>query len=266
MSELEKQLLEDTEFETKYKVEPEKRFGFKTFLEDTHGLIGETFTYIQSGDDYHILNTEKIITKYLDSFKDIKPVVQFRPELECLLEHFILKGLDLPPFLRHRFSDNKKEKRRELTFKKRRDSKNPLNRNEVNLRVDKPPEIKLEEHVSNLNSFVEGLSYEAGFNVYKYCDIYHAPDATLVFYTVKDTDGLHHFIEIEVEETLVATLTSDEAKEIIRKWEKELAFLGIKHQNRLKKTLFDMFKPKIKSFISEYKGKFSKLVERLKND
>ena len=72
------------------------------------------------------------------------------------------------------------------------------------------------------------------------CHIYNFEDATLVFYTVKDGSKLDHFMEIEVREDM--EFTEDQAWAIIRKWEKELEPLGITAQNRLRKSLFDMYR------------------------
>lgn len=136
-------------------------------------------------------------------------------------------------FLRFRFDPNKKEKRKELTYKKRLNDKDNIQRIEVNLRVD-PTDYDTAEYFCNV------LGYQENFRIQKMCHIYNFEDATLVFYTVKDGSKLDHFMEIEVREDM--EFTEDQAWAIIRKWEKELEPLGITAQNRLRKSLFDMYR------------------------
>lgn len=139
-------------------------------------------------------------------------------------------------FLRYRMSaDNTKDKRAELAFKKKHSEDNNIIRTEVNLRVDNnKPEL--------VQTFVEGLGYKKNFLVTKICDIYRMEDAFIVYYSVKEPQDKEYqsFIEIETLEGKVAS--TDEAWEIIRKYEKLLEPLGITPQNRLKKSLFEMFK------------------------
>ena len=137
-------------------------------------------------------------------------------------------------FLRYRFSDDKKDKRAELTFKKRHSAYNNIKRTEVNMRVD--PNKK-----ETVIEFVEGLGYSKNFTISKSCHIYKRNDVTLVFYSVRDEDNsLSHFMEIEIAEN--AGITEPEGWEIIKTWEKILEPLGVKPQNRLRKSLFDMYR------------------------
>jgi len=137
-------------------------------------------------------------------------------------------------FLRYRFSDDKKEKRAELTFKKKLNEHNNNKRIEVNLRVDpNTPEL--------VGDFAEGLGYKRNFRINKSCHIYKKSDVTVVFYTVQCENGtIDHFIEIEVAEN--AGFTEDEGWGIIREWERKLEPLGIKPQNRLRKSLYEMYR------------------------
>jgi len=193
--------LKFTEFETKYKVDRDKQDQFKDIMEDEFGIRGDKFLNVQSNDAYFV-----------------------HPEISD------------PPFLRFRRSDNKKDKRKELTYKKKRSEANNFNREEVNLRVDASPD-------DTVVSFVKGLGYQHNIDVYKYCDIYYAEDAVLVFYTVKESNGKRQsFIEIEVNEDLSEKLTEAQNWDIITKWEKAFAPLGISHHNRLRKSLFEMYR------------------------
>lgn len=138
-------------------------------------------------------------------------------------------------FLRYRDRDkNTKSKRTELTFKKKTKDHNNLVRVEVNLRVDmNTPET--------VKAFAEGLGYQFNFRITKICDIYYYDDADIVYYSVRDEDGKYQsFMEIEV---LEGHATSQEhAKQILTKYEKLLEPLGIVPQNRLRKSLFEMYR------------------------
>lgn len=233
--EKDQEILHFTEFETKYRTEDSKRFPFKKIMEDDLGLKGEKFLYVQSGDEYFTLNLDKRIKEYIDSAVDCKPN-DFKEVMQELIKNFIEEELGMPKFLRYRASEDKKIKRKELTFKKKHTTKNNIRRTEINLRVDPSNQETIEE-------FCEGIGYERTFEVYKYCDIYYADDAVLVFYSVKDDQGkMDHFMEIEVNEEM--DFTEDEAWTIIKKYEKILEPLGVNHRVRIKKSLFEMYNPK----------------------
>lgn len=137
-------------------------------------------------------------------------------------------------FLRYRKADD--TTRAELTMKARPEgSSNNIVRREINLRVDK-------NKFSTVEAFAEMLGYDFNFKIWKMCHIYKFKDATLVFYTVRDQKGvMTHFAEIEVCEETIHKLTESEAWDVVRKYERVLAPLGITHHNRLKKSLFDMY-------------------------
>jgi len=154
---------------------------------------------------------------------------------------YYVKGED--EFLRYRMpSENKlngdEENRSELTFKKKHKEGNNWVRTEVNLRIDlNKPEL--------VNAFCEGLGYTKNFSICKSCDIYFWDDADIVFYSVKGEDGKYaHYLEIEANEDI--GMTSEQAWEVILKYEKLLAPLGITPQKRKKLSLFEMYKKDIK--------------------
>jgi hypothetical protein len=65
---------------------------------------------------------------------------------------------------------------------------------------------------------------------------------TLVFYTVRSEDNkTNHFIEIELDEDKIGTMTYDEAWDKIRHYEKLLNPIGISHSKRLTKSLYEMY-------------------------
>lgn len=146
--------------------------------------------------------------------------------------YFIKEGDD---FLRYRMpAVNGTDKRSELTFKKKRIDKNNIIRTEVNLRVDiNNPKLVTE--------FCEGLGYKKNFSVYKMFDIYYFNDAILVYYSVIDDFGkISNFLEIEINDN--EEFTEEQAWEIISKYEKILAPIGISPQKRKRLSLFEMYR------------------------
>lgn len=138
-------------------------------------------------------------------------------------------------FIRYRFSENPDEKRAELTIKRKTTVGNNIIREETNLRVD-------ENTFATVENFVKQLGFNFNFRINKQCHIYHGDDATLVFYSVRDLENskLAHFIEIEVTEG--AGFTEEESWAIIKKYETQLAPLGVTPQKRLRKSLYEMYK------------------------
>jgi adenylate cyclase class IV len=139
-------------------------------------------------------------------------------------------------FARYRKADNDKSGRAEVTFKlKPVGAKSNIQRKEYNWRVDKTPYQEIAEGL-------EDQGYKFNFKITKFCHIYKFEEATLVFYSVRDDKGkLDHFIEIELDEESIHTLTITQAMEKIRKYEAILAPLGISHRNRLTKSLYEMY-------------------------
>jgi len=139
-------------------------------------------------------------------------------------------------FVRYRYSDNKKDKRAELTTKRKLKDGNNIFRMEKNLRVD-------HNSAKLVTGFVEDLGFKFNFKIQKFVQIYKFKDATLPFYTVIDESGKRDtFIEIEVDEELLHNMTEDQAWEVIKKYEAVLAPLGVTPQKRLRKSLFEMYK------------------------
>ena len=141
-------------------------------------------------------------------------------------------------FIRHRFSDDPKNKRAELTTKKKIGNTNNIIRREWNVRVDNNEKETIRSWVE------EGLGYKYDFKIRKYVQIYIFKDATLPFYTVIDEKGRRDtFLEIEVDERLLAKdkVTEEQAWEIIKKYETLFVSLGITSRNRLRNSLFEMY-------------------------
>lgn len=139
-------------------------------------------------------------------------------------------------FIRHRFAKRGDDKRQELTYKSKSTVNNNIIRKEVNLRVDP------NEH-DTVNAFVETFGFQRNFRISKIVHIYNFEDVTIPFYTVIDEQGkLDHFIEIELVEEKIPSLTEEEAWGIIKSWEAVLAPLGVNSQKRLRKSLFEMYR------------------------
>jgi hypothetical protein len=207
--------LEHVEFETKYRVEDRNLPMFKQ-------IVGElpddkSFIYVE-GPDYY--------------FTYPKWWFEHNPQWDS-------EGT----FGRYRKpSFGLDNGRRQVTFKyKPKDSKNNIQRKELNTDIAQKTEDsiifeQMNHHCLELNS-----------SIIKNCHIYKLSDATLVFYTVYDTtDGKpknpDHFVEIEVDEDTIASMTEEQAWAVIVKYEKILEPVGVNPQKRLKKSLFQMYK------------------------
>jgi adenylate cyclase class IV len=139
-------------------------------------------------------------------------------------------------FLRYRMpSENKlsgEENRQELTFKKKSEEKNNWSRTEINLRIDlNDPLI--------VDAFCTGLDFKKNFEIKKFCDIFFFEDADIVYYSVKNEEGKYsHFLEIEAMEN--CGMTKEQSLDVLQKYEKLLAPLGITPQTRKKLSLWEI--------------------------
>lgn len=203
--EKEKKTLEFHEFEVKFRVDESKRNDWKQLMrryKEENPKEFVDFIYVDSDDIYFTKESDK-------------------------------KDVDYE-FVRYRFSDT--EKRAELTTKRKLKDTNNIIRKEQNVRVDQNDKATIHEFVT------DGLGYNYAFRISKFVDIYVFKDATLPFYTVVDEKGKRDtFVEIEVDEKLLHSITEEEAWAIINKYEKILEPLGITARNRLRKSLFEMY-------------------------
>lgn len=136
-------------------------------------------------------------------------------------------------FLRFRMP-SAESARSELTFKKKHKMANNNVRTEVNLRIDG-------NNDSTVHAFCEGLGYHLNFSIFKMCDIYYFEDGNVVLYSVVDEDKkIRSFLEIEVRED--QDISEEAAWDIVLKYEKTLAPLGISAQKRKRLSLFEMYR------------------------
>lgn len=135
-------------------------------------------------------------------------------------------------FIRYRHHDHMGE----LTIKRKTNDSNNLNRIEVNL----PTEGKSSKTVA---AFVDLLGYKHNFSIFKTCKIAFLEKVVMVYYVVYDSNlnEKHRFIEVEANESYRWS-SEDEAWEEVLKYEKFLEPLGITSKNRLRKSLFEIFR------------------------
>lgn len=206
--------LEHIEFETKYRVEDYSLIEFKQIMEGQADL--QDFIYVEGPDFFFVYPPEWFTTN-----------PQWDPS---------------GTFIRYRKPSHGLDKgRRQVTWKyKPKDAKNNIQRREHNWDIGKTPEKVILEQLE-----FSGAKFNA--SIVKNCHIYHFDDATLVFYTVYDTTNgtpkkADYFVEIEVCEETIGSMTEQQAWAVIEKYEKILSPLGISAQKRMRKSLFEMYR------------------------
>lgn len=136
-------------------------------------------------------------------------------------------------FIRYRESDEP-----ELTIKRKVKTSNNWERVEVDLPLDNSRVTK-----NVVDNWVKLEGYSENFSIFKSCFIFWYDLVNAVYYVVYDNDMKEcgRFIEIEVNKERVNGLGLSKAFEKLKEFEKELATLGLNPQNRLRKSLFEMF-------------------------
>lgn len=148
-------------------------------------------------------------------------------------DHFFANKKDRESFCRHRVGPDLNQ----LTFKRKApESSNNTVRTEHNL--DLKPYITEDQVAALCNEF----GYEYNTSIFKTCFVYKYEWYTLCYYIVADMDQkeVGRFIEIEASESYKWS-SEDEAKSAIISIEK-LNKIGLTHKNRLKKSLWEMFR------------------------
>lgn len=135
-------------------------------------------------------------------------------------------------FIRYRYTDG----RGELTIKRKLSDKNNNERIEVNVPT-------AGDNLKTVSAFVDLLGYKHNFGIYKTCKIFWVGKVVLVYYVVYDKEmrEQRRFIEIEANEDLTWESES-QAWDEIAEYEVGLQCLGITPKNRLKKSLFEIFR------------------------
>lgn len=141
-------------------------------------------------------------------------------------------------FQRFRMDHNKPE----LTKKVKTKEANNWNRVESDLPLD-PTRI-----TEGMVTFHVGLDgYRENFRIFKTCEIFFTENLNYVYYTVlgEDMQLLGRFIEVEVNKDRVNALEAAEAGlsiKLLREGERLLEAVEITAQNRLKKSLFELYR------------------------
>lgn len=127
----------------------------------------------------------------------------------------------------------------ELTKKRKVKTSNNWERVESDLPLDVN---RINEKIVNFHVGLDG--YKKNFKIFKTCFIFWFNEVNFVYYIVYDED-MHEqgrFIEVEVNKDKIPDLGGiDKAFEKLKQQEQILFKLGISPQNRLKKSLFEMF-------------------------
>lgn len=135
-------------------------------------------------------------------------------------------------FIRYRHHDA----RGELTIKRKTSTTNNNERIEVNVPTEG-------NNLKAVTAFVDLLGYQHNFGIYKTCNIFWIDKVVMVYYVVYDKElkEKRRFVEIEANEDLPWESEAHAWAEI-EKYEALLAPLGITPKNRLRKSLFEIFR------------------------
>jgi hypothetical protein len=93
-------------------------------------------------------------------------------------------------------------------------------------------------------AFHVGLDgYKFNFKIYKNCVIFFLEDINAVYYTTYDENMKENgrYIEVELNKDRVEAL-GDKAMDVLKEWETKLAQIGITPQNRMKRSLFEIYR------------------------
>lgn len=126
----------------------------------------------------------------------------------------------------------------ELTIKRKMTESNNVHRVEVNL----PLTIGVRKEI--VDAFATEMGFKSLFKVFKTCFIYWFDEVNIVYYIVYDHSMKEkgRFLEVEVNEDL-AKKGPEISIQILKSWEDRLGVLGFTHVNRIRKSLYEMFKP-----------------------
>lgn len=162
----------------------------------------------------------------------IKLVQPLNPEWMMVSSYDDYFVNDKDEFIRYRYHDHMGE----LTVKRKTIDTNNNNRVEVNIPTDGKSGPSIE-------AFCNLLGYKKNFSIFKTCKIAFLEKIVLVYYVVCDENLVEkkRFIEVEAKEDYEWSSEEEAWAEVVRH-ENMLAPLGISAKNRLKKSLFEIFK------------------------
>jgi len=174
----------------------------------------------------------------LDQFKKLMEQIGYKKTFDVSSwDHYYTKE-DTDDFMRFRDSPITPE----LTIKRKTNNSNNWNRIEIDLPLD----------INRVNKevvakFVGLEGYQEDFKIYKSCFMYFQEYYNCVYYIVYDQEmrEKNRFIEIEVNKDAVESWDVEalgEPETYLRAIEKNLEALGISNKNRLKKSLFELYR------------------------
>lgn len=152
----------------------------------------------------------------------------------CGYDHFFSSKTDPDTFIRHRVGENFNQ----LTVKRKLTENNNFIRDEINVTLAKDVS---EETASAL---AKSMGYEFNRTIFKTVFVYSYEKYVLAYYSVTDTDlnEIGRFLEIEMSEDYTWK-SEEEAWDLLKNLEYQAgAYLGIKPQGRIKKSLFEQFR------------------------
>mgnify|MGYP001564867695 CR=1 FL=1 len=146
-------------------------------------------------------------------------------------DHYYTNAVE-DEFIRYRESNEP-----ELTIKRKVSKSNNWERIEVDLPID-----GTKSEISIISKFVELLGYSNKKSIYKTCFIYWLEHINFVYYIVYDTNMVEksRFIEVEFNKSQLPEHL-DKVESQLKYGQEVLAKLGLSPQNRLKKSLFEIF-------------------------
>lgn len=148
------------------------------------------------------------------------------------------------------FTDNKKQDEGfirfrdssttpELTRKIKTETSNNFSRIEIDLPLDKS-----KVNFKTIEKFLQSINYSENFRIYKSCQVFWLDTVNYVYYTVygKEANKLNSFIEVEVNKSMMHSLGMEQAQNLLDKAAKPLQTLGLSSQNRMKRSLYELYK------------------------
>lgn len=170
------------------------------------------------------------LTDFINLAENLAPVKR----LDTSSWDYYYTATNADEFMRFRESDDP-----ELTIKRKVKTTNNWERVEVDLPLDPK---RLSKGV--VDSWVSLEGYKENFKIYKSCFIFWYENFNLVYYIVYDENMKERdrFIEVEINKKEVPVLGLDKAVALLKDAEQALTALAISPQNRLKKSLFEMFR------------------------
>lgn len=170
------------------------------------------------------------LTDFIKFAESLSPVKQL--EVASWDIYYAGNKFKLPfEFLRYR-----KGEPAQLTIKIKSDEKNNADRFELDLDLFKAKDFII-------NTFAKLIGFEENFRIYKDCTIYWYDKVDIVYYIVYDKNKKERGRYVEIEARKDAQFSGpEEAWNCVNEMEQKMSALGIIPANRLKKSMWEIFK------------------------